>query len=81
VVAAYFHTAFELIHPFVDGNGRVGRLLMNFMLRRNAYPMINLPNLRKRKYYSALHKGQVEGDLGPFIELIMDVYRNGSLRF
>lgn len=81
VAAAYFHTAFELVHPFVDGNGRVGRLLMNFILRKNGYPMINLPNRRKRDYYAALHKGQVDGDLRPFIELIMDVYKQSRLSF
>lgn len=81
VVAAYFHTAFELVHPFVDGNGRVGRLLMNFILRKNGYPMINLPNARKREYYAALHRGQVEGDLRPFIELILDVYKHSRLSF
>lgn len=81
VATAYFHTAFELIHPFVDGNGRVGRLLMNFILRKNGYPMINLPNRRKRDYYAALHKGQVDGDLRPFIELIMDVYKQSRLSF
>lgn len=81
VTAAYFHTAFELVHPFVDGNGRVGRLLMNFILRKNGYPMINLPNRRKRDYYAALRKGQVDGDLRRFVELIMDVYKKSHLSF
>ena len=81
VVAAYFHAAFELVHPFVDGNGRVGRLLMNFILRKNGYPMINLPHRRKRDYYAALHKAQVDGQLRPFVELIMDGYKRSSLSF
>lgn len=81
VVAAYFHTAFELVHPFVDGNGRVGRLLMNFILRKNGYPMVNFPNARKREYYAALRRGQVDGDLRPFLELIIDVYRKNHLSF
>lgn len=81
VTAAYFHTAFELVHPFVDGNGRVGRLLLNFILRKNGYPMINLPNRRKRDYYAVLHQGQVEGDLRPFVELVMDIYKKSRLPF
>lgn len=75
VTAAYFHTAFELVHPFVDGNGRVGRLLMNFILRKNGFPMINLPNRRKREYYAALREGQVGGDLRPFVDLLLDVLK------
>lgn len=81
VVAIYFHTAFELIHPFVDGNGRVGRLLMNFILRKHGYPMLNLPNVRKREYYAALQKGQVDADLRPFIDLVIDVYKKSRLSF
>ncbi|HLE46784.1 MAG TPA: Fic family protein [Candidatus Thermoplasmatota archaeon] len=81
VVSAYFHTGFELVHPFVDGNGRVGRLLMNFILHRNGYPMVNIPKVRRREYYAALHKGQVEGDLRPFVSLLIDEYRRSPLRF
>lgn len=75
VAAAYFHTAFELIHPFVDGNGRVGRLVMNFILHKNGYPMVNIRSARKRDYYAALRKAQVEGELRPFVELILGLYR------
>lgn len=81
VAAAYFHSGFELVHPFVDGNGRVGRLLMNFILRRNGYPMINIPARRKREYYSALQKAQVDGDLRPFLVFIMDLYEGMQLRY
>lgn len=81
VLAAYFHVGFELVHPFVDGNGRVGRLLMNFILRRHGFPMVNIPNRRRREYYAALHAGQVEGDLRPFVELILDLYRRSRIAF
>jgi Fic family protein len=78
-LAAYFHTAFERIHPFIDGNGRVGRLLMNFILHKNGYPMINIPNKIKRRYYSALEKAHLEGDLRPFIELLIYVLKNSQV--
>lgn len=81
VTAAYFHTAFELVHPFVDGNGRVGRLLLNFILRKNGYPMINIPSKTKRDYYAALHEGQVKGNLRPFVDLILDTYRKSRVPF
>lgn len=81
VVAAYFHIAFEIVHPFVDGNGRVGRLLMNFILHKNGYPMVNIPNRRRRDYYAALRKVQVEGELRPFIALMLDLYQGNRIRF
>jgi Fic family protein len=81
VRAAYFHCAFELVHPFVDGNGRVGRLLMNFLLRKSGYPMVNIPNRRKREYYAALKAAQVDADLRPFVGLLLDLYRTSSLVF
>ena len=79
VLAAYFHTAFEQIHPFVDGNGRVGRLLMNFILHKNGYPMINITNRIKQRYYSALEKAHLKGDLRLFIELLIYVLKNSQV--
>lgn len=72
ILASYFHIGFETIHPFVDGNGRVGRLLLNFILHRNGLPMVNIPNRRKIDYYNCLEKAQVEGDLRPFIRFIYE---------
>ena len=79
IIATYFHVVFEQIHPFVDGNGRVGRLLMNFILHKNGYPMINIPNKIKQRYYSALEKAHLEGDLRPFIELLIYVLKNSQV--
>ena len=81
ILAAYFHSAFETIHPFVDGNGRVGRLLMNLILRRNNYPMINIPNSRKLEYYNSLEKAQVKGDLRPLIKFLFELMINSRINF
>ena len=81
IVASYFHVAFETIHPFIDGNGRTGRLLMNFILHKKGYPMINIPNRIKFDYYEVLHKAQVEGNLRPFIELMIKLLQENRIRF
>lgn len=48
-----FHLEFEGIHPFIDGNGRTGRLILNLELIRNGYPAINVKFIDRRRYYDA----------------------------
>ncbi len=81
VLAIYFHVGFETVHPFVDGNGRVGRLLLNFILFRNALPMVNIPNAQRNRYYDVLHEAQVKGNLRPFVEFLIELYRGSKLSF
>jgi len=81
VLASNFHAEFEKIHPFVDGNGRVGRLLMNFILHKNQYPMINIPKKGKLRYYEVLQKAQYMGNLRPFIKFLIGILKKDSLRF
>jgi Fic family protein len=81
ILASYFHVAFETIHPFIDGNGRVGRLLMNFILHKNKYPMINIPSKTKFDYYDALHKATINGELRSFIELLIKIFQESKLKF
>jgi Fic family protein len=81
VVAIYFHVGFETVHPFVDGNGRVGRLLLNFILHKNGYPMVNIPNVERHIYYEVLREAQVGGNLRPFIEFLKELLKENTVFF
>jgi Fic family protein len=81
ILATYFHVTFEMIHPFVDGNGRVGRLLINHILYKNEFPMINIPNKIKYKYYDALEKAQTKGNLKPFVNLLYKLSIENKIKF
>lgn len=69
-IASYMHTSFESVHPFIDGNGRVGRLLLNFILLKNKFPMVNIKNKERFRYYEAIRKAQ-EGNLKPFADIVI----------
>jgi Fic family protein len=81
VLASHFHEEFEKIHPFVDGNGRVGRLLINFIMRKNGFPMINIPKKKRFKYYEVLYDAQYKNNLKPFVKFLIDILRKDELRF
>lgn len=55
-LSSVFHCIFERIHPFFDGNGRVGRLLLNYILLKKNYPVIIIQNKNKKRYYNALRR-------------------------
>lgn len=68
--AALFHLKFEGIHPFIDGNGRTGRLILNFMLMQNGYPPINVKFADRRKYYAGFEEYYKNGDPFPMVKMI-----------
>ena len=59
-LAALAHLKFVTIHPFIDGNGRLSRLVMNFILNKFGYPMLNIPYKNRIGYYNALERAQVK---------------------
>ena len=72
VIAARAHDGLVAIHPFVDGNGRSARLLMNLLLLRHTYPPVLVPVELRARYYNVLEAAN-NGDLGPFDVLIVEV--------
>ncbi|MBK8017650.1 MAG: Fic family protein [Betaproteobacteria bacterium] len=69
--AAVAHSWFVQIHPFVDGNGRVGRLLMNVILMRFGFPIAIIAKEDRLRYYDALEESQ-ESDLSSFLTLLTE---------
>ncbi|MBR6800643.1 MAG: Fic family protein [Eubacteriaceae bacterium] len=69
---ACFHLEFEGIHPFIDGNGRTGRLILNLELIRNGYPPINIKFTDRKRYYDAFDAFYRENNPGEMISLIAE---------
>ena len=80
VAMADLHAAFERIHPFLDGNGRSGRLLMNLVLARLGYPPAIIQQRERRRYLSALDRAD-HGDPAPLGELIARSVLDNLTRF
>jgi len=78
VLAAVVHNQFENIHPFQDGNGRVGRLLLNSILLKHKLPPLNITLKSRKEYYAALQAYEKRHDLRPTIKLMLKEYRGLS---
>ncbi|MDH4257070.1 MAG: Fic family protein [Gammaproteobacteria bacterium] len=64
------HFMFVYIHPYMDGNGRTGRFLMNLMLSAGGYSWTVIPVNRRSDYMAALEAASVNGDIKPFVEFL-----------
>ena len=74
ILAAVVHNQFENIHPFRDGNGRVGRILLNNILIKHNLAPLNIDLKNRFEYYDALQKYEIEKDLKPTLDLFIKEY-------
>lgn len=83
VIAAYLHDKLVEIHPFIDGNGRSSRLLMNLYLLSKGYLVVSLKgdNDSKRSYYMALEKSHTQNDPVDFYTLVAENEKEALTRY
>ncbi len=72
------HFFFVYIHPYMDGNGRMGRFLMNLMMASGGYPWTIIPLERRKGYMSALESASVAGDIKPFARFLAELAGGGA---
>lgn len=73
-LAAIAHLKFVTIHPFGDGNGRISRLIMNFILNRKKYPMFDISYAGRSSYYNALERSQMKNQERIFLQWVVKRY-------
>lgn len=81
VRACYLHGEFVKIHPFIDGNGRTARLLLNFELIKNGYPPIVIKNENRAEYYDALDKAHTTNDYSDFITMVVNLLNESEEQY
>ncbi len=81
ILGAVVHNQFENIHPFADGNGRVGRILLNNILIKHKLPPINIDLKNSAEYYETLQEYEKKGNLKPTIELFIKEYKSLGKKF
>jgi len=69
-LASLVHILFAKIHPFIDGNERTSRLLLNMELIKQGYPIVVIKNEHRVEYYNALDKAHSEGKYEDFINIV-----------
>ena len=69
-LAAWTHAEFVRIHPFIDGNGRTSRMIMNYQLMAAGYLPVSVPKNERLAYFEKLETYAVEGNLTPFADFV-----------
>lgn len=77
ILATIFHHKFEKIHPFSDGNGRTGRILMNYILIKNNYPPIIITKKNREKYLDALESADKSEEYSKLLSFLLEEYKVG----
>ncbi len=67
-LAALVHLKFVTIHPLGDGNGRISRIMMNFVLKKHKFPLLDIPYTKRSGYYNALERSQVKKEENIFVQ-------------
>ena len=80
-LAVLVHLKFVTVHPFSDGNGRLARLLMNFVLHRRGFPMFDIPYAGGNSYYGALERAQVRKEEPIFVQWFLRRYVRENRRY
>jgi Fic family protein len=80
-LASRVHLKFVTIHPFSDGNGRISRLMMNFVLNKHGYPLLDIPYEDRNSYYNALERSQTKKNEQLFIRWFMSNYIKANKRY
>ena len=80
-LACLAHYKFVSIHPFDDGNGRISRLIMNYILLKNDFPLMLIKNTDKRAYFRSLEKSQLNQDEIHFLKWFMKYYIKENKQF
>jgi len=74
VLAGLVHLKFVTIHPFSDGNGRISRIMMNFVLNKHNFPMLNIDYGKRNSYYHALERSQAKEQDNIFLQWLLKRY-------
>ncbi|MDP3765411.1 MAG: Fic family protein [Nanoarchaeota archaeon] len=80
-LAALTHLKFVSIHPFSDGNGRISRLLANYVLNKHGYPMVNIKFGDRISYYKSLEASQLNDKLKYFVRYFLKRYLKANYQY
>lgn len=80
-LAALVHLKFVTIHPFTDGNGRISRLMMNFILKQHKFPLFDIPYTKRNGYYNSLERSQVKKEAQIFLQWFFKRYLEENKKY